>query len=138
MTTIALRHASSPSSWSQRPLVVVLLTAGALLSCARAENGPPVSKARGNEPFWAVTFDGEEATFRTPDLPDGIKYREGRWKRKGTAAVWVYKARRERAEGLWLELEITEVPCTDSMSGEAFPYRAAVTFEDRHMDGCAS
>ena len=56
----------------------------------------------------------------------------------GGAAVWVYKARRERAEGLWLELEITEVPCTDSMSGEAFPYTAAVTFEDRHMDGCAS
>ena len=87
MTTIAARPASSPSAWSQRPLVVVLLTAVALLSCARAENGPPVSKARGNEPFWAVTFDGEEATFRTPDLPDGIKYREGRWKRKGTAAV---------------------------------------------------
>ena len=59
-------------------------------------------------------------------------------KRVGTNAEWVYKARRERAEGLWLELEITEAPCTDSMSGESFPYKAVVTFEDRRMEGCAS
>lgn len=118
--------------------LLILLASATVLACVRSETGPPIKGARGNEPFWAVTFNGEGATFRTPDLPDGIGYREGRWKRKGTAAEWTYKARRERAEGLWLELEITEAPCTDSMSGEAFPYKATVTFEDKRMEGCAS
>jgi uncharacterized membrane protein len=114
--------------------------ASSLFACTPAESGPSLKSARGNEPFWAVVFDsaGAGATYRTPELPDGIKYREGRWKRKGTAAEWVYRARRERAEGLWLELTITEAPCSDSMSGEAFPYKAVVTFEDKRMEGCAS
>ena len=122
----------------RRYSLVLVLVALAILACAPAEKGPPIQRARGNEPFWAVTFEGEGATFRTPDLPDGIHYREGRWKRKGTATDWVYKARRDRAEGLWISLEITEAPCTDSMSGESFPYKAVVTFEDKEMEGCAS
>jgi uncharacterized membrane protein len=109
-----------------------------MLACAPRGKGPAITSARGNEPFWAVTFEGPGATFRTPDLPDGIVYREGRWKREGSAAKWVYKARRDRAEGLWISLEITEAPCTDSMSGDTFAYRAVVTFEDKHMEGCAS
>ena len=63
------------------PLVLAAL---AILACAPPEKGPAVQRARGNEPFWAVTFEGEGATFRTPELPDGINYREGRWKRQGT------------------------------------------------------
>ena len=118
--------------------IPLVLPALAILACAPPEKGPAVQRARGNEPFWAVTFQGEGATFRTPEIPDGINYREGRWKRQGTAAEWVYKARRERAEGLWISVEITEVPCTDSMSGESFPYKAVVTFEDKRMEGCAS
>ena len=109
-----------------------------LLACAPAEKGPPVTRASGNEPFWAVTFEGPGAIYRTPEIPDGVTYREGRWKRDGSSPKWVYKARRERAEGLWLELEITQAPCTDSMSGKEFPYTAAVTFENKHMEGCAS
>jgi len=116
----------------------IVVAALAFVACAPSEKGPPISKARGNEPFWAVSFEGEGATFRTPELPDGIKYREGRWKQEGATAEWVYKARRERAEGLWISLEITEAPCTDSMSGESFPYKAVVTFEDKRMEGCAS
>lgn len=109
-----------------------------LLACAPAEKGPGITRARGNEPFWAVTFEAQGATFRTPDRPDGIVYRDGRWKREGTEAKWVYQARRERAEGLWISLEVSEAPCTDSMSGESFPWRAVVTFEDKRMEGCAS
>jgi len=116
----------------------IVVAALAFVACAPSEKGPPISKARGNEPFWAVSFEGEGATFRTPELPDGIKYREGRWKQEGATAEWVYKARRERAEGLWISLEITEAPCIDSMSGESFPYKAVVTFEDKRMEGCAS
>lgn len=116
------------------PLLLLL----PLVGCAPPEKGPPITGARGNEPFWAVTFTGQGATFRTPDRPDGIGYREGRWKRDGNGAKWVYKARRERAEGLWIAVEVTEAPCTDSMSGESFPYKAVVTFEDKRMEGCAS
>ena len=116
----------------------IVVSALAFVACAPSEKGPPISKARGNEPFWAVSFEGEGATFRTPELPDGIKYREDRWKQEGATAEWVYKARRERAEGLWISLEITEAPCIDSMSGESFPYKAVVTFEDKRMEGCAS
>lgn len=114
-----------------------LVTIATVLSCAPPEKGPAVKSARGNEPFWAVTFEGPGATFRTPDKPDGIVYKEGQWKREGDS-VWVFKARREAAEGLWIALELTQAPCTDSMSGEAFPWRAVVTFEDHRMEGCAS
>ena len=138
-----MRHSTlqpRPPDVSHYRSALLVLGAASLFACAPAGSGPPLKAARGNEPFWAVLFDsaGDGATFRTPELPDGIRYREGRWKRVGTNAEWVYKARRERAEGLWLELEITEAPCTDSMSGESFPYKAVVTFEDRRMEGCAS
>ena len=109
-----------------------------LLSCAPPEKGPGVSIARGNEPFWAVSVDGSVARVRTPDLPDGIAYYAGRWKRDSTGAGWVYRARRERAEGLWLTLEISQTPCTDTMSGAESPFRAVLTYDDRRVEGCAS
>lgn len=94
--------------------------------------------ARGNEPFWAVSIEGDEARISSPDLPEGMAYRDGRWTRGKSAGTWEYKARRERAEGLWLELELTEAPCTDSMSGNASPFTAVLTYDGKRVEGCAS
>jgi uncharacterized membrane protein len=109
-----------------------------LLGCAPPEKGPGVTIARGNEPFWAVSLDGPVARIRTPDLPDGIAWHDGRWKRDSTGAGWIFKARRDGAEGLWLTLEITEARCTDTMSGAESPFRAVLTYDDKRVEGCAS
>ena len=117
---------------------VAVALAMLLLSCAPPEKGPGVTIARGNEPFWAVSIDGPLARIRTPDLPDGIAYHDGQWKRDSTGAGWVYKARRDRAEGLWLTLEISKTRCTDTMSGDESPFRAVLTYDDKRVEGCAS
>ena len=114
--------------------VVVLLAAG----CSPPEKGPGIIAARGNEPFWAVSIDGRDAVVRTPDLPDGVKYKDGRWaSSSGSPTRWVYRARRSNAEGRWLTLDITDQPCTDSMSGNAFPFTATVSYDEFRADGCA-
>lgn len=118
-----------------RLLVAVL----ALTGCAAREKGPGVAGARGNEPFWAISIEGRDAVVRTPDHPDGVKYKDGRWTdAPGSPRRWVYRARRSDADGLQLALEVSESPCTDSMSGNAFPFTAAITFSGVRMEGCAS
>lgn len=109
-----------------------------LLACTHPEKGPGVTIARGNEPFWAVSITGNEARMRTPDEPDGVGYREGHWKRDSVGGPWTFRARRDRAEGLWLELEITEARCTDSMSGAESPFQAVLTVDEKRMEGCAA
>lgn len=121
-----------------RGTLVAALALVTLLACTHHEKGPGVTIARGNEPFWAVSIDGNEARLRTPDEPDGIGYRDGRWKRDSVGAPWTFRARRERAEGLRLELEITEARCTDSMSGAESEFQAVLTVDEKRMEGCAS
>ena len=119
-----------------------------LVACKRTEGGaaaasgpayPDTLVARGNEPFWAIRVDGPDAVVRTPDLPDGVSWTNGKWiTSQESPKRWVYQARQRNAEGPELTLEVSEEPCTDSMSGAAFPRKAVLTFDRKRMEGCAS
>lgn len=125
--------------------VEALAALALLAACAPPESPPPFLQngaitARGNEPFWAIAVTGHEAIIRTPELLDGVPYKDGRWTSAATAGTtsWTYKARRKTAEGLWITLEVRDEPCTDSMSGESFPRHAFLTMDGRRMEGCAT
>lgn len=94
-------------------------------------------EARGNEPFWMVRVDGGEATVRTPQAPEGVRYTDGRWAHLN-GAQWRYEAQRALGEGAKpLTLELSEERCIDSMSGARYPFRAILTRDGARMEGCA-
>lgn len=96
-------------------------------------------EARGNEPFWFVRVDRTGALFRTPEIPNGVRYEGGRWDRVEEAVPrWLYRARRTQAGVAdTLTLELTEARCADGMSGARYPLRAVVTRGGKRMEGCA-
>ena len=88
--------------------------------------------AVGNEPGWhlaiypeeKLVFVGDygETTVTTPDPGAQME---------GTETI--YLARTESDE---LKVEISETPCEDSMSGEAFDYQVKVTSNEQLYSGC--
>jgi uncharacterized membrane protein len=94
-------------------------------------------EARGNEPFWQMRVEGTDGWIRTPQTPDGIRYRDGRWSQP-SPKVWQFEAQRDLPEQVEkVTLEITETQCTDGMSGARYPYRAALTRGIERWEGCA-
>jgi uncharacterized membrane protein len=92
--------------------------------------------ASGNEPFWHVRLSGDEITWRTPDDIDGVLYSEGSWRDEGDH--WRYEALRDVVDGMdYLVLEVTDTPCSDSMSGARYPWTAAVERGGERWTGCA-
>lgn len=86
-------------------------------------------EARGNEPFWSVRVEGEEAVIRTPEASEGVSYRGGPWL-EAPEGGWRYRAVREGADGAGtLTLEVAEERCIDTMSGNSFPLVARLTTE---------
>ncbi len=94
-------------------------------------------EARGNEPFWSLEVQGEEARWRTPDELDGIVWSEGEWRSTGEGR-WQFEARRGgpgEEERLLLDLE--SAPCRDTMAGFRFPYIARLDLAGIAYEGCA-
>lgn len=87
--------------------------------------------ARGNEPFWSVQVEGSTLTYRTPELQPGKV---------------LQSVRQDHAQGVHFtgkdggkdfSLDISSVPCTDSMSGESFEFTAMFAHEGKSVTGCA-
>ncbi len=100
-------------------------------------------EARGNEPFWSVRVQGEEALLRTPGESEGVAYTGGAWT-AAPAGGWRYRATREEADATGaLALELGEERCVDTMSGARFPLVARLTIEGDGplpsgvVEGCA-
>jgi len=94
-------------------------------------------EARGNEPFWAVQVDADSARLRVPLMPDGVVFTHGAWRRLADSA-WAYEARRgEGNTSEFLELQLTETRCFDSMSGARYSFKAALVREGNPATGCA-
>jgi uncharacterized membrane protein len=72
-------------------------------------------EARGNEPFWSLRIEGDEAQLRTPETPDGVRFEQGRWTAEAGGG-WRYEAKGPAPSGT-ITLEIAPERCTDSMSG---------------------
>lgn len=104
--------------------------------CSRLPPGSQV-EARGNEPFWFVRVEGDTAQLVTPEIPDGLDFGGGGWRRPGENR-WRYEAERvQDGNGELLILELNETPCADSMSGARYPFRATVYRNGERLEGCA-
>ncbi|MCB0583146.1 MAG: hypothetical protein KDD10_27960 [Phaeodactylibacter sp.] len=84
----------------------------------------------GNEPFWSVQVKGNEIVFRTPEEgPVSYPYQAPQ-QRNG------HKVFSSKTGGSNIEVVIREQGCTDTMSGEKFPYTVEVTRDGKKYRGC--
>lgn len=92
--------------------------------------------ARGNEPFWMVKIEADTITFRTPE--EEITYPTTKVnKEDGGAIIFETSHINDKNAESNLRVVIVPKPCTDTMSGEAFPYTATVERDGKLYNGCA-
>ena len=126
--------------WLHAALVVSLLGCGAGggASGDRGSVGTPARGSsrtyycQGNEPFWHLRIDGEEATYTTPELATGRRVQGGYLPEAAGAAgrtVWRASA---MEDGRTLRVVITEERCLDTMSDRTppFSHRAELVWSD--------
>ncbi|MCO6480174.1 MAG: hypothetical protein J5I94_26275 [Phaeodactylibacter sp.] len=86
--------------------------------------------AMGNEPFWSVQIKDGGITFRTPEK-EPVTYPYQPPQQRGGQTVFTSKAGNSSIKVL-----IKEEPCTDTMSGEKFPYTVEATKDGKTYYGC--
>lgn len=125
-----------------RMLAVGIAAALALAACSNKPADPALvedaataapeavaMRAFGNEPFWAMTDDGNGTlTFTTPDNPDGDGY----------AATRSEDAAGIHYSGADVKLDIVKGDCSDGMSDATHPYTATMTLKGVDYTGCAA
>ena len=84
----------------------------------------------GNEPFWSVNIKEGNIIFRTPD-EGPITYPYQAPQQRGSQKEFMSKSGNST-----LKVVIKEEPCTDTMSGEPFPYTVEVTKDGKIYSGC--
>jgi len=100
------------------------------LECPEPEYG---IVARGNEPDWALRIAVDGVEMQGPDLPEAIRFGTATERFEGGARIFTTT----HDDGRVLELEVRNESCTDSMSGERFPFTATRRWEGAEGAGCA-
>ena len=109
-----------------RRLSTVLL-AGLLAGCITPPPAPPAPyRAVGQEPGWTLIIDDRDVTFIGQD---GSVVREPRPQPIVGPAGQTYRTAR-------IQANIVTAPCTDIMSGQAYPHRVQVEIDGRRFNGC--
>jgi len=111
-----------------------------LAACAAPAPTPPAAGgldqpllATFNEPFWQLAIEGRELVFRGVDVEP-----ERRLQLADEARLQGQRRLRAIDGQGTVELRIWDAPCSDSMSGAAFPYSAAVRVDGGdEVGGCA-
>ena len=88
----------------------------------------------GTEPFWALAFDGSNATFSTPDndavTSDVQKIEQSR----NSTIVWLVRPTSGPVTSATIE---ARQACSDNMSDRVFPLRVSIEMRDgRLLSGC--
>lgn len=91
---------------------------------------PQQFSARGNEPFWMLAVDGNQATLRQPG--DATTFSLSRAAPQQVAPLQT----RLQLDNGWT-LGIVESICYDSMSGQSYPYSAELQTDSETLQGCA-
>lgn len=87
--------------------------------------------ARGTEPFWAATVDGNTLTYATPENQAGTRVAVTRTALADGIEV------RGVIDGQALVLTVTRAPCSDGMSDLAYPYAVRRAVGGDVQQGCA-
>ena len=87
----------------------------------------------GTEPFWAVTFEGDEMVYSGVDRPEQRAPRPEPVIH-GTTAAWTTRT----AAGNDLVVTLIETECSDGMSDRTYPLTARVEIAGEDLNGCAA
>ena len=93
------------------------------------ETGSKTWTARGNEPGWTLTLDGETLTYI-------YAYGEGRYEVPQPAAEAVEGGKRYTTADGNLAVTVRDTVCADDMSGMPYPQTVTVQLEDARVQGC--
>ena len=116
--------------WGKGPFATVTWSGQQLPLCAPSGAIIPSYRASGNEPFWAVSYDGWRATLKRPGEPDVVGDAEiAETTSNGQTLV--------TSDGTqaW-RLEVTDGLCIDSMSGMPRPQHTTLHYQSDSMHGC--
>lgn len=116
--------------WNKGRFATVTWSGQQLPLCVPSGAIIPPYRASGNEPFWAVTYDGWRATLKRPGKPDLVHDAKiAETSAKGQTLV--------AGEGTdaW-RLQATDGLCVDSMSGMPHPQQTTLQYQSNTLHGC--
>lgn len=116
--------------WTKGALANVTWSGQELPLCAPAGAAIPPYRASGNEPFWAVTYDGWSATLKRPGEPDvshDVLISD-------TSAPGQTLVAGEGTDSF--RLETRDGLCVDSMSGMPRPQKVTLHYQAETLNGC--
>jgi len=85
----------------------------------------------GTEPFWGGTVGSGRLTYTTPDNPDGDTIAVERFAGRGGISFSGVLG------GEDLEMTVTPIACSDSMSDRTYPFTVTLKIGDETREGCA-
>ena len=89
--------------------------------------------AAGNEPGWTLEIGPEQTVLKTNYGQDRYEFKTPEPAVDGEARHTTYRA---YVDGMAIVIEISGVPCQDSMSGEAFETSVSVQLGGQELLGC--
>lgn len=120
----------STELWNKGALATVTWSGQELPLCAPSGAIIPPYLASGNEPFWAVTYDGWTATLKRPGEPD-LSHSASL---SDTPADGQSVVAADGADAF--RLEVVDALCVDDMSGMPRPQKATLYVESDVQHGC--
>jgi uncharacterized membrane protein len=91
-------------------------------------------RAAGNEPFWHLSVTRSSIVFSTLGAPE-LEFPGASPLRGGLG--WIYEAETKDFEARTIRLTVIEGPCTDTMVGALYSWRAQVELDGQIHEGCA-
>lgn len=124
--------------------ILPLVALGMLVGCQGAENPKPgdvptfsditagdTIHLTGTEPFWGGQITGDQATYSTPENPDGTQFPVERF--AGNNGIGFSG----ELDGESFDLTVTPGDCSDGMSDRTYPYTTTLTIGSEMRRGCA-
>ncbi len=85
----------------------------------------------GNEPFWGGQISDGEATYTTPEDPQGTRFAVQHF--AGNAGLGFSG----QMAGRSFDLAVTRGQCSDGMSDRTYPFTATLRIGEESRNGCA-
>lgn len=119
---------ASTSYWSKGNSARLSIRGQDMPECIAAGTVAEPFRARGNEPFWAMTLENGQFTLERPDTPVNLK---APYRQAGDGADTLVDVQDHD-----LGLRISRTLCHDNMSGMPYPYGVEFTLEGETLSGC--
>ena len=103
-----------------------ILSCAIMLASAAHASMPSEFKCNGNEPFWGLAIDSENAGWATPEEPAGQTL-EGTFQRLDYAGLFAWRGKFGEGD---LVAFVTHQPCSDTMVDRDYPYSVSLSLPD--------